>query len=173
MTTPQPNPTDDLGYPTTPIGCLEVASRVLKNIASPQITEDLSVAYCISDDVPEDIATALSYVDAALNYLRPAGVGEAVAWLTAGGDVTRSKACAVEQSANDPDGYPVALYATPAHPDAALMERVRETLEWYGEQARLARLIHSEGDAGRHALAHDGGNKARALLSDLKAEAGR
>lgn len=34
---------------------------------------------------------------------------------------------------------------------------LRAELEWYGEQARLARLIHSEGDAGRHALAGDGG----------------
>jgi len=42
---------------------------------------------------------------------------------------------------------------------------VREALEWYGEQARLARLIHSEGDAGRHALAEDGGKRARAALS--------
>lgn len=38
-------------------------------------------------------------------------------------------------------------------------------LEWYGEQARLARLIHSEGDAGRQALANDGGEKARAHLA--------
>lgn len=38
-------------------------------------------------------------------------------------------------------------------------------LAWYGEQARLARLIHSEGDAGRHAIAADGGERARAALS--------
>lgn len=40
----------------------------------------------------------------------------------------------------------------------------RETLEWYAEQSRLSRLIHSEGDAGRHALAADGGKRARAVL---------
>lgn len=44
--------------------------------------------------------------------------------------------------------------------------RLREALEWYGEQARLARLIHSEGDSGRHALASDGGRRARATLGD-------
>lgn len=48
---------------------------------------------------------------------------------------------------------------------------MREALEWYGEQARLARLIHSGGEAGRHALAADGGKRARAVLSET--EAGR
>lgn len=38
------------------------------------------------------------------------------------------------------------------------------TLTWYGEQARLCRLIHSEGDAGRQALADDGGKRARDVL---------
>ncbi len=50
----------------------------------------------------------------------------------------------------------------------ALQARVKALeagLAWYGEQSRLARLIHSEGDAGRHAIANDGGAKARALLS--------
>ena len=40
-----------------------------------------------------------------------------------------------------------------------------ECLAWYGERARLARLIHGEGDFGRHALAADGGQKARARLA--------
>lgn len=40
-------------------------------------------------------------------------------------------------------------------------------LEWYGEQARLARLITSEGDAGRHAIARDGGELARSLLAKV------
>lgn len=39
-----------------------------------------------------------------------------------------------------------------------------EALKWYGEQARLCRLVHSEGDKGRHALAEDGGKRARAAL---------
>jgi hypothetical protein len=42
--------------------------------------------------------------------------------------------------------------------------RLRDVLEWYGEQARLCRLIHSEGDTGRNALANDGGKKASAAL---------
>ena len=52
-----------------------------------------------------------------------------------------------------------------------LRARVRElegALGWYGEQARLARLIHSEGDKGRHALADDGGKRARAVLTGEK-----
>lgn len=43
-----------------------------------------------------------------------------------------------------------------------------EALAWYGEQSRLARLIHSEGDAGRNAIAADGGDKARAVLAAFK-----
>jgi hypothetical protein len=43
-------------------------------------------------------------------------------------------------------------------------DRLREVLGWYGEQARLARLTRREGDEGRHALAADGGKKARAAL---------
>lgn len=45
---------------------------------------------------------------------------------------------------------------------------LREALAWYGEQARLARLIHSEGDAGRHALQDDGGLIARLALAGAK-----
>jgi hypothetical protein len=43
--------------------------------------------------------------------------------------------------------------------------RLREVLEWYGEQARLCRLIHSEGDLGRYAICDDGGSRARAALA--------
>ncbi|MCW1844197.1 hypothetical protein [Prosthecomicrobium hirschii] len=53
----------------------------------------------------------------------------------------------------------------------ARAERMRAALEWYGENARLARLIHIEGDKGRHAIADDGGKRARAALSEQ--EAGR
>lgn len=42
---------------------------------------------------------------------------------------------------------------------------LRKALEWYGEQARLARLIHSEGDAGRNSLSQDGGLRARQALA--------
>jgi hypothetical protein len=44
-------------------------------------------------------------------------------------------------------------------------DRYRAALEWYGEQTRLCRLIHPEGDAGRQALAADGGARARAALA--------
>lgn len=44
------------------------------------------------------------------------------------------------------------------------IKALEAALRWYGEQARLARLIHSEGDAGRQALAKDGGAKALAAL---------
>lgn len=49
--------------------------------------------------------------------------------------------------------------------DGREIERLREVLTWYGEQARLARLIHREGDDGRIALSADGGGRARAALS--------
>ena len=45
------------------------------------------------------------------------------------------------------------------------VEAMRKALEWYGEQARLCRLIHSDGDPGRHALQADGGKRANAALS--------
>jgi signal transduction histidine kinase len=48
----------------------------------------------------------------------------------------------------------------------ARVKALEEALVWYGEQARLARLIHSEGDKGRHALADDGGRRARATLEE-------
>lgn len=46
----------------------------------------------------------------------------------------------------------------------ARIAALEKALGWYGEQARLARLIHSEGDKGRYALAEDGGSRARATL---------
>jgi hypothetical protein len=45
--------------------------------------------------------------------------------------------------------------------------KLREVLEWYSERARLARLIHSEGDSGRQDLVSDGGAKARAALQPV------
>lgn len=56
-------------------------------------------------------------------------------------------------------------------PQADWLTEAREALEWYAEQTRLARLIHSGGDEGRHALAADGGKRARAALEKLR-EAG-
>jgi septal ring factor EnvC (AmiA/AmiB activator) len=45
------------------------------------------------------------------------------------------------------------------------VEKLVEALSWYREQSRLCRLIHSEGDAGRHALSDDGGKRAAAALA--------
>jgi regulator of replication initiation timing len=45
------------------------------------------------------------------------------------------------------------------------LAEAREALAWYGEQARLCRLVHSEGDAGRQALDDDGGKRARDVLA--------
>lgn len=53
----------------------------------------------------------------------------------------------------------------PATQPPAADGKLREALEWYGEQSRLCRLIHREGDAGRNALAKDGGKRARAALA--------
>lgn len=53
------------------------------------------------------------------------------------------------------------------------LKTVREALEWYGEQARLCRLIHSGGDPGRHALSADGGQRAAAAIRPLGKEGGR
>lgn len=43
--------------------------------------------------------------------------------------------------------------------------KLEAALAWYGEQARLCRLIHSEGDEGRQSLAADGGTRARTALT--------
>ena len=53
------------------------------------------------------------------------------------------------------------------------MDPLRDALAWYAEQARLCRLIHSEGDAGRNALAADGGERARAALAAASGDAPR
>ena len=45
------------------------------------------------------------------------------------------------------------------------IKALEDALEWYAEQARLCRLIHSEGDAGRQSLSDDGGKRARAALA--------
>ena len=51
----------------------------------------------------------------------------------------------------------------------ALLREAADVLGWYDEQSRLARLIHSEGDAGRQAIAADGGGRASATLAKLRA----
>ncbi|MFM7009063.1 MAG: hypothetical protein ACKO0Z_06970 [Betaproteobacteria bacterium] len=52
--------------------------------------------------------------------------------------------------------------------DKDRIKKLEETLAWYGEQARLCRLIHSGGDEGRHALANDGGKRAKETLQATK-----
>ena len=54
----------------------------------------------------------------------------------------------------------------------ALLREAADVLGWYDEQSRLARLIHSEGDAGRQAIAADGGGRASATLAKLRAHLG-
>lgn len=64
------------------------------------------------------------------------------------------------------DAWEAAAAITDLH---AENQRLCEALAWYGEQARLARLIHSEGDAGRRNLEADGGSRARAALRNTEA----
>jgi hypothetical protein len=66
----------------------------------------------------------------------------------------------------------LALIDTPAADPMAdpRVQALVEALDWYREQARLARLIHSEGDAGRHALQADGGKRAAAALAAFKGD---
>ena len=67
------------------------------------------------------------------------------------------------------DGTPVRyvqdVHTEPISGDKRRIAELEAELTWYGEQARLCRLIHSEGDAGRNALAADGGKRARAALT--------
>jgi hypothetical protein len=53
----------------------------------------------------------------------------------------------------------------------AKVARMGEALEWYGERARLARLIHSGGDPARYDLSDDGGKRARAALQSTPTSA--
>lgn len=54
----------------------------------------------------------------------------------------------------------------------ALLREAAEVLDWYAENSRLARLIHSEGDKGRNTIAQDGGKQARATLAKLREHLG-
>ncbi|MEM6668581.1 MAG: hypothetical protein AAF661_05125 [Pseudomonadota bacterium] len=77
---------------------------------------------------------------------------------------------------NPPKGFEMAGWdndalrareATEADIETLMSEnaRLRVALEWYEAQARRCRLIHSEGDGGRHALQADGGTIARKALA--------
>ncbi len=61
-------------------------------------------------------------------------------------------------------------YVDAASYDAAVrhIAELEAALAWYRDQSTLCRLVHSGGDAGRHALAADGGNRARAVLETKK-----
>ncbi|MCP4410206.1 MAG: hypothetical protein GY807_21175 [Gammaproteobacteria bacterium] len=51
---------------------------------------------------------------------------------------------------------------------ADIIDALILVVKWYGEQARLARLIHSGGDKGRHKLSADGGKKAVVIIKSLE-----
>lgn len=54
----------------------------------------------------------------------------------------------------------------------ALLREAGEVVQWYGENARLCRLIHSGGDTGRQSLSNDGGKRALAFLARIKENVG-
>lgn len=84
--------------------------------------------------------------------------------------LTAAEQTGYERGLRDAQAHPETLGLTAATPPAPEAEKLRVALEWYGEQARLARLIHSEGDKGRQALADDGGKRARQALAALQQE---
>lgn len=49
-----------------------------------------------------------------------------------------------------------------------LIDTALEELEWYGEQVRLCRYIHQEGDKGRQALVNDQGERSKEALKKLR-----
>ena len=70
----------------------------------------------------------------------------------------------------DVEGPGAAWNTRVPNPAADIVDELRAALGWYGEQARLCRLIHSGGDSGRHNLQDDGGSRASAALA--KSEGG-
>ena len=51
------------------VAALETACRVLRGIPKPRTNDGVSIVYSVSDDVPEDIYTAQSYVEHAMFLL--------------------------------------------------------------------------------------------------------
>lgn len=127
------------------------------------------------DDGDRNIAANAAYIVAAqpsivlelIERVRAAEakVAEPVAWILPGDDTAHDDG-SIDALIFSQGEFTRPLYA--ASPDvSALQERVRvleEALGWYGEQARLCRLITREGDVGRHALDADGGKRAREAL---------
>jgi hypothetical protein len=65
---------------------------------------------------------------------------------------------------DEASSYETDIKYTRADVAQARIAELEGVVKWYGEQARLARLIHSEGDEGRHAIHMDGGSRSRAAL---------
>lgn len=65
---------------------------------------------------------------------------------------------------HDLGDYNLTAISTPATEPQGYVDALEEALRWYGENARLCRLIHSGGDAGRYALSADGGQLAKDAL---------
>ena len=85
-----------------------------------------------------------------------------------------NKVCDLLGVVDDQDDAPKAIIDLISRAEAAEsaqreavaeVARLREALEWYGENARLCRLITNEGACGRIALDLDGGHRARAALA--------
>ena len=81
MTSVAEYPTNEAGYPTTVEGCVAAAERVLRSIPRPATNDGAAVVWRVSDDVPENLCVALSYVSAARAMLaaRPAPTLDEVA----------------------------------------------------------------------------------------------
>jgi len=134
----------------------------------------------IIEDLPESIADPVSGILTSLgNLIRAAlatqpatsqeGEGNEARRVLTRITVAHNRLRRSEITSQEFDTYALGLLAflaaTPTPPTEAREGELREALAWYGEQARLARLIHSEGDAGRNALAADGGKRAFRTLS--------
>lgn len=81
----------------------------------------------------------------------------------------------LSEAGND---YPTVLsavldeaFAEPRRTDP-LLDRVAEVLRFYAQHGAGCRKVTSDGDAHRHALDKDGGELARALLSEIEARHG-
>ena len=116
-----------------------------------------------SPELPDDLRVALHEMQADLDYVFARGRIEPQDVADMFKESFRTKLSHIEEAA-------YRLNAQAARIAALETEnaRLREALEWYGEQARLCRLITSEGDPGRRALDADGGKRARAALQGEK-----
>ena len=130
----------------------------------------MSVAYRAASRIEQLVAT-VEQLEAALTR---ANAATAAAYEVAAREVECGCGAGPCQDTANCAAEDAAAIRARATPDqtAALDKLIAEAVEpyvdalaWYGEQARLARLIHSEGDAGRNALQADGGKRANAILA--------